>query len=86
MAIAIDSRLSAAKSLLPAGCHQRIRYCQPAVTSEFAADSQYDLWMKLGGLLHGQYVCLMVLTLNNCVNIHYCKECSGSVVECLTQD
>ena len=52
-AIAIDSRLSAAKSLLPAGCHQGIRYCQPAVTSEFAADSQYYLWMKLGGLLHG---------------------------------
>ena len=33
-----------------------------------------------------QYVWLMVLTLNNCVNINYCKECSGSVVECLTRD
>ena len=43
IAIAIDSRLSAAKSLLPAGCHQRIRYSQPAVTSDFAADSQYNL-------------------------------------------
>ena len=34
--------------LLTAGCHQRIRYCQPAVTSEFAADSQYNLCMILG--------------------------------------
>ena len=45
------------RSLLTAGCHQRNRYCQPAVTSEFAADSQYNLWMKLGGLLHGS-ICL----------------------------
>ena len=40
-AVAIDSRLSQGiQWLLTAGCHQRIRYCQPAVTSEFAADSQ----------------------------------------------
>ena len=40
-AVAIDSRLSQGiQWLLTAGCHQRICYCQPAVTSEFAADSQ----------------------------------------------
>ena len=40
-AVAIDSRLSQGiQWLLTAGCQQRIRYCQPAVTSEFAADSQ----------------------------------------------
>ena len=33
-----------------------------------------------------QYVWLMVLTSNNCVSIYYCKECSGSAVECLTRD
>ena len=59
LAIAIDSGLSAAKSLLPAGCHQRICYCQPAVTSKFAADSQYNFWMKLGVLLHGS-LCLVL--------------------------
>ena len=58
LAIAIDSRLSAAKSLLPASRPQQISYCQPAVTSEFAADSQYNLWMKLGGLFHGS-LCLV---------------------------
>ena len=39
--------------LLTAGCHQRIRYCQPAVTSDFAADSQYNLWsISYGMCMH----------------------------------
>ena len=43
--------------LLPASCQQRIRYCQQAVTCDFAADSQYNLWMILGFYnLHVQHL------------------------------
>ena len=65
MAIAIDSRLAIAISL---------------VTASIICGWNW------GVCYMDQYVWLMVLALNNCVNIYHCKDCSGSVVECLTRD